>query len=77
METMEREGLETIDWTEGQDDCKKGREEKSKLEAESSRDVVEKTGKTEDGTRTGLEGRDRASATTFSEPGIWTMLLVN
>ena len=41
------EGLETIDWTEGQDDCKEGREEKSKPEAERSRAVAEKTGKAE------------------------------
>ena len=38
--------------------------------------LAEKTGKAEDGTRTGLEGQDRASATTFLETGTWTMLLV-
>ena len=76
-ETMEREGLEIIDWTKGQADCKERREEKSKPEAERSRGVAEETGKAEDGTRTRLKWQDRASATTFSEPGMWTMLLVN
>ena len=47
---MEREGLKTIDWKEGQADCKEGREEKSKPEAERLRGVVEKTGKAEDRT---------------------------
>ena len=66
-----------IDWTEGQADCKAGREEKSKPEAERLRGMVEKTGNAEDVTRTWQEGRDRVSATTFLEPGMWTMLLVN
>ena len=44
MKTMERGGLETIDWTEGQDDCKEGRKEKSKQEARL-KGVAEKTGK--------------------------------
>ena len=67
---MEREGLETMDWTEGHLDCRAGRVEKSKPEAERSRKVAENTGKGEDLTGTGMKGRDRASATTFSEPGI-------
>ena len=74
---MERDGLETIDCTEGQADCKEGRVEKLKPEAERLRGLAEKTGKAEDGTRMGLEGRDRALGNTFSEPGMWTMLLVN
>ena len=76
IEAMEREGLETMDWPEGHD-CKEGRLEKSKPEAERSRGLEEKTGKAEDETGAGLEGQDRASVTTFLEPGIWTMLLVN
>ena len=47
-DTMEREGLETMDWTEGHLDCRAGREEKSKLGAERSRDMAEKTGLAED-----------------------------
>ena len=74
---MEREGLEIIDWTEGQADCKAEREDKSKPEEERLRGVVEKTARAEDVTGSGLEGRDRVLATTFSEPGMWTMLLVN
>ena len=74
---MEREGLEIMDWTEGDSDCRAGREEKSKPGVERSRDVAEKTGKAEDLTGTGLKGGDRASATTLSEPGTWTMSLVN
>ena len=68
-DTMEREGLERMDWTEGHSDCNVGRVEKSKPEAERSRDVAEKTGKAEDLTRTRLKGQDRVLATTFSEPG--------
>ena len=45
MDTMEREGLEITDWTEGHSDCRAGREEKSKPGAERSRDVAEKTGR--------------------------------
>ena len=44
-DTMEREGLKSMDWTEKQLDCRAGREEKSKRGAERSRDVAEKTGK--------------------------------
>ena len=39
-------------------DGRAGRVEKSKPEAERSRDVVEKAGKVEDLTGTGLKGRD-------------------
>ena len=45
---MEREVLESMDWTEGHSDCRAGRVEKSNLEAERSRDMAEKTGKAED-----------------------------
>ena len=31
-ETMEREGLDNMDWTEGHSDCRAGRKEKSKVE---------------------------------------------
>ena len=68
-DTMERDGLESMDWMEGHSDCRAGRVEKSKPEAERSRDVGEKTGKVEDLTGTGLKGWDRASANTFLEPG--------
>ena len=77
METREREGLDNMDWTEGHSDCKAGRDKKSKLEAERSRETVEKTGKVEAEDGTGLKGRERASTTMFSEPGMWTILLVN
>ena len=76
-ETTEREGLDNMDWTEGHSDCRAGREEKSKSVVERSRETAEKTGtaKAEVGTR--LNRRERASATTFSKPGIWTISLVN
>ena len=54
METTEREGLEIKDWTEGQVDCKVGRDEKSKLVVERLSGVAEKTGKAEDESGTGL-----------------------
>ena len=76
-DTMERKGLEIVDWTKGHLDCRAGREEKSKPGAERSRDMVEKTGKVEDLIGTGLKGQDRASVTTLLEPGTWTMSLVN
>ena len=43
-ETTEREGLDNMDWTKGHSDCKTGRNEKSKLVAERSRETAEKTG---------------------------------
>ena len=70
METTEREGLDNMDWTEGHSDCKAGRDQKSKLEAERSRETAEKTGTVEAEVGTGLEGRERASATTLLEPGM-------
>ena len=76
-ETTEREGLNNMDWTKGHLDCKAGRDEKSKSVAERLRKLAEKTGMTEAEVETGLKGRERASATTFSEPGMWTILLVN
>ena len=77
METTESEGLDNIDCTEGHSDCKAGREEKSKLEAERSIETAENNGTAEAEVGTKLKGRERASATTFSEPGMWTILLVN
>ena len=77
METIEREGLEIMNWTEGHSDCRAGREEKSKTGAEKSRDLVEKIAKAEDLTGTRLKGQDRVSATTLAKPGTWTMSLVN
>ena len=77
METRESEGLDNIDCTEGHSDCKAGREEKSKLEAERSIETAENNGTAEAEVGTKLKGRERASATTFSEPGMWTILLVN
>ena len=47
METMESEGLDNIDCTEGHSDCKAGREEKSKLEAERSIETAENNGTAE------------------------------
>ena len=77
METTEREGLDNMACTEGQLAWRAGRVEKSMLEAERSRKRAERTGMAEDGVGAGLYGRDKASATTFSEPGTWTMSLVN
>ena len=77
METTEREGLDSMDWTEGHSDCRAGRVEKSKFVAERSRGTAKKTGKVEGDAGTWLKGWDRASATTFSEPGTWTISLVN
>ena len=39
--TMEREGLDNMDWTEGHSDCKARRDEKSKSVAEMSREMAE------------------------------------
>ena len=76
-DTMEREGLETMERTKGHSDCRAGREEKSKLETERSRDMAEKTGKVENGTGMGMKGQERACVTTFLDPGTWMMSLVN
>ena len=51
--------------------------EKSKPEAERLSGIAEKTGMAESEVETELEGQDRASATTFLEPGMWTISLVN
>ena len=76
-ETTEREGLDNTDWTERHSDCKAGRDEKSKLVAERLREMAEKTGTAEADVGTGLKWQERASAMTFLEPGMWTILLVN
>ena len=69
-DTTERNGLDNIDWTEGHLDCRAGREEKSKLVAERSRETKEKTGAEEVvEAGTGLKGLERASATTFLSQG--------
>ena len=75
--TTERDGLDIMDWTEAHLDCKAGREEKLKSVGERSRETVEKTGTAEGEVGTGLKGWERASATTFLEPGTWTISLVN
>ena len=77
METTESEGLNNMDCTEGHSDCRAGREEKLKSVAEMSRKTMEKTGTTEMEVGTGLKGRERAAATMFSEPVMWTISLVN
>ena len=77
METTESEGLDNIDCTEGHSDCKTGRVEKSKSEVERSMETAETNDTAEADGRTKLKGRERASATTFLEPGMWTILLVN
>ena len=76
-ETTKREGLEIMYCTEGQADCKAGRAEKSKPEGERSRAMAEKTVTVESDTKTELEGWNKESATTFLEPGTWTIILVN
>ena len=63
-ETTERAGLDNMDCTEGHLDCKAGREEKRWME------TAENTGTVEAEVETGLKGWERASATTFSEPGM-------
>ena len=77
METTESEGLDNIDCTEGHSDYEAGREEKSKLEVERSIETAENNGTAEAEGGIKLKGRERASATTFLEPGMWTILLVN
>ena len=76
-ETTEREGLDNMDWTEGHSCCKVGRDEKSKSVAERLREKAEKTGTAEAEVGTGLKGWERAFSTTFLEPGIWIISLVN
>ena len=66
-ETTESNGL----------DNRAGREEKSMLVAERSREMAEKTGREEVEAGTGLKEQERASATTFAEPGTWTISLEN
>ena len=46
-ETLDKDGLEIIDWTIGQADWRAGRKEKSKLGMERSRKVVERIGMAE------------------------------
>ena len=46
-ETTERDGLDSMDWTEAHSDCRAGREEKSKSVAERLRETTEKTGTAE------------------------------
>ena len=53
-ETMERDGLDSMNWTDAHSDFRAGREEKSKSVAERSRETVEKTGTAEDEAGTGL-----------------------
>ena len=69
--------MEITNWTEGQADSRAGREEKLKTRVERSRLTEERIGTSGTGAELGLEGQERASATTFSEPGMWTILLVN
>ena len=53
-ETTERDRLDSMDWTEAHSNCRAGREEKSKLVAESLRETAEKTGMAEGEAGTGL-----------------------
>ena len=76
-ETTERDRLDNMDWTEGHLDCRAGREEKSKLVAERSKETAEKTGTGEVEAGTGLKGWERVSATMCLKPGTWTISLVN
>ena len=75
--TTERDGLDNMGWTEGHSYCRAGREEKSKSVAERSRETAKKTGTAEVEAGTRLKGQQRASATNFSEPGVWTISMVN
>ena len=74
---MDRDRFNTMNWTEVHLDCKAGRDEKSKLVVEKLRETAEKTDKAEGEARTWLNGRERASANTFLEPGRWTISLLN
>ena len=51
--------------------------EKSKPEVERLSGMAEKTGTAESEVEMELEGGDNVSATTFLEPGMWTISLVN
>ena len=67
--------MDNMDWTEGHSDCRAGSDEKLKSVAERSREMAEKTGTAEAEVGTRLKGRERVSATTFLEPGMWTMYI--
>ena len=54
-----------------------GERKKSKLEAERKMETAENNGTAEGEGGSKLKGQERASATTFSELGMWTILLVN
>ena len=65
METTRREGLEWTEEVSGQEGCR--------VESLAGKGWTAETGNG----GYGREGQERASATTFWEPGRWTMLLVN
>ena len=54
METTDRDGLDSMNWTEAHSDCWAGREEKPKSVAERSKETAEKTGMAEGEAGTGL-----------------------
>ena len=68
MDTTEREGLYSIDWTKGQADFREGKEEKLKPSAERLSSTVERLGgegEAKTGAESGMKGLDMASATAF------------
>ena len=71
METTERGGLDSMDWTEEQADCRAGRAEKSNPEEERSRSTakmeagMEARTEAEMEAESGLECLGRAAATAF------------
>ena len=80
METTEREGLDSIAWTEGQADWRAGKVKKLKPGAEDSRSTAWRM---DQGRRDraeaegGLRVLDKASATAFLAPETWGISLVN
>ena len=53
-ETLERDRLDSMEWTEAHSNCRAGREDKLKLVAERLRETAEKTGTAEGEAGTGL-----------------------
>ena len=77
--TMEREGLDSMAWTEGQEVWRAGREEKSKPGAENLRLTAWRTdcgGRHGAEAEGGLKGLHRVSAAAFLAPGTWMISLV-
>ena len=80
METMDRDGLESMDWTEGQADWRAGNLDKLTPGAERSRETAGKHGTAKSavtGQEKGQKEWKRALVMAFSAPRMWTISLVN